>query len=585
MLAKMLRTLFLLAMGPVLVMQAQEAPFTVKSPEIPTGVTRSAALERGGDAGAAVNAVVKQVEAAGGGTVELPATQGCIPVNTQIVLASRIALRGAGADKTCLTGGPNLGAKAVILFAGERGSKGADISISGLAIKNGTPSTSKLTDDMDGVRVDNASRVLIENLKLSSIQGDYGIVLRNVDNAMVRNNDIGDFTYAGISVYPGSHHVIIQHNNVHTATYQVAGGNAYGIVAGSTGGADLSLPYSKYVWVDDNIVRNIPIWEGLDAHGGEHLWFTNNDVANVKVGILAALASGKVGSPAISDIHVTGNKVVQGNGIPDGFGIIVGGDKPQYMLDGFWIENNTVSGFGATSSAGGPTIGAITVRFAKNGHIDNNTVTNFAQCAIMAYAQVWNAEISHNTAQDMRDAKVPRASSVIDAEAPGVWGVNVHDNTFTQRRGAYEPTYMVQQKSNVGSLSVNNNRMEGRGGFSPGGRDVMLKSSSGRAGDTTVAGRRINAGPGYWATERSGVIVTGDLREGQNKITNVQGSEGGKFWYYYFPEGMNVEIDGAGPGGSPLRTKVTGNDGTDLTIETPAARSVTNAPVRHQQAH
>src|SRR5262249_35404737 len=119
-----------------------------------------------GDMGARVNSCVATLGAAGG-TITIPGQS--FTVNTQIVLASNITLKGAGSTSTILSAGPSLGANQVIRILGTASASVTNLKVTDLQVQNGTASTSAYTSGMDGIRADYCKNCTFENLDVNSI--------------------------------------------------------------------------------------------------------------------------------------------------------------------------------------------------------------------------------------------------------------------------------------------------------------------------------------------------------------------------------------------------------------------------------
>jgi hypothetical protein len=389
--------------------------------------------------------VVERIEEAeaklkSGGTVKVPA--GKWIVNRPIGLNSNITLQGNGPDSTFLIGGRDLGAKAVVQISGTEKSRLSNIRITQLAVQNGEPQLETYTSGMDGIRAETVDHLKVDHIRVSSIQGAYGIAVTKSSDVEISDDDVRFFTYAGIAVLNNSETIRIIRNTVDTATMKGGVRNSYGIIVGGYEHSKEPGRFPRYVWVQHNIVKNIPVWQGLNSHGGEHLWYTDNVVENVHTGINIALAENGIAEPALSDVHIERNTVTQGAGLPDGYGLLVqGGISNGKEAAGVWILENTVTGFGATPTAPGANIPAVDLAYSKNIHVNRNVIRKYNQCAILLNEQVVGGEVQGNVVEDMVSAKQPAISSMVLGNNH-VDGITVEKNELRASGNQHRPKYM-----------------------------------------------------------------------------------------------------------------------------------------------
>ena len=94
----------------------------------------------------------------------------------------------------------------------------------------------------------------------------------------VKNTVLTNLTYAGV-LTTGALNSTIQYNLVDGITgSSVDEWNGYGIAISYISGSG----NSKDVVVENNTVKNIPTWHGLDTHSGVRIIFRNNIVSGVR---------------------------------------------------------------------------------------------------------------------------------------------------------------------------------------------------------------------------------------------------------------------------------------------------------------
>lgn len=159
------------------------------------------------------------------------------------------------------------------------------------------------------------------------------------------NNHFHDFGYAGIQLLgcdpvTRTSNFQVAYNYIHTTTTTGCGNNTYGIAftAGVSSTAYPTIAVAKY-----NRVEDIPIWEGLDAHGGSYIYFQNNAVSNCLRGVT-------LGTASIPGVTILGDHMyVQGNTIeipPDTPCLSSGGfvtvAKNVYVITNLVISSNVM---------------------------------------------------------------------------------------------------------------------------------------------------------------------------------------------------------------------------------------------------
>lgn len=183
----------------------------------------------------------------------------------------------------------------------------------------------------------------IEGCKFTGF-ADSGIWLEYVTRATVCNNTIVDVLYAGImgltavdSRFDG--------NKVSNVVQKAPIVNTYGIALSDLDNTIAAR--SRNCTVNDNIIRDVPDWEGIDTHGGENITVTGNTVRRCARGI--AMVSGnpeRVAAP--TSVTVVGNTVDCGT-IPNPvYGIMIAGVDGTTLATGT-IDGNTIVGYGAVS--------------------------------------------------------------------------------------------------------------------------------------------------------------------------------------------------------------------------------------------
>jgi hypothetical protein len=233
------------------------------------------------------------------------------------------------------------------------------------------------------------------------------IYLINVTNWTIDSIKITDIAYAGVLVSSGIHGRV-ERCTITNITQPSGYVNSYGIAVTHNSGLSPEMaPRSDDFVINDNIVDGVPLWEGIDTHGGKNFHVTNNRVKNARVAI--ALVPGPrsgVNVDAPENFYVAGNDCDSGR--TDGGGSTLGMNvSGSSSAVGFHnviayatgkIIGNTFRGFGEEVAASGS---AMNFRNTSGIIVQAN---NFTECAVAAIRMDYNNRdmvIDGNTATDI----------------------------------------------------------------------------------------------------------------------------------------------------------------------------------------
>jgi parallel beta-helix repeat protein len=146
--------------------------------------------------------------------------------------------------------------------------------------------------------------------------GTIAIWLRQVTNFTVEDCVIEDADYAGIDIWSGIGGTI-QRNKVSRIGYSRTDftdgaflNNAYGILTNRNESSSLVTdPVSENVTITNNTVDWVPIWMGINTHGGKNHTFSNNTVSHCPRGIFMAGSPTGAGTTQCVNLTVTGNSI------------------------------------------------------------------------------------------------------------------------------------------------------------------------------------------------------------------------------------------------------------------------------------
>jgi len=322
-----------------------------------------------------------------GGTVYFPATTSYYKVTSAIEVNKSITIRGGQYAQIRQT------TSNTELFQ----ITASDVTITGLNLSGPQYTNQEFyeraiscegpsgTSPISGIRI-------IDN-KISS-EGMYGIYMVYTNDFLITGNKITNIEYAGIagmSVIRGQ----ITDNNITNVTDS---SNAYGITISHYQNPLATDPLSEYVVVKGNVIKDVPSWEGLDAHGGIGLSFIGNTIINTNNAI-CILDTNDGGSNYYPPLNI----VVEGNvcdsTVTDGsrsFGIYFSGSTSTLLATGV-IRGNTIQGHGTSNDSNS---GGIRANFTKGLVISGNLIVQPALNGIVLYEYNDGCSILNNSIID-----------------------------------------------------------------------------------------------------------------------------------------------------------------------------------------
>lgn len=272
-----------------------------------------------------------------------------------------------------------------------------------------------------GVFHTNAAPTYITNFSVrnSSLTcfGAAGIQTQFIDGVIISDNEISNFPYAGV-VALSDIHLIVHHNTLSnfsgTGNFQ---NEAYPVLISRDTddvGELTSNPRTQFYTVDNNVIENVPTWEGLDTHSGSHGLFSNNIISNSFhcISIGASVDSGGVTyTYAPIDNNVVGN--VCDSSVSDGSrgtGIPFTGAVSEKATG--TIVGNTVRGYGTESNT--TPDGAILVRSTSGVAVTGNSILYPSPNGVVSAGDNSSLSISGNAIVD------PWSNTVAVGQAIGV---------------------------------------------------------------------------------------------------------------------------------------------------------------------
>jgi hypothetical protein len=288
---------------------------------------------------------------------------------------------------------------------------GDDVTVEGLRLVGRQKATVTVGEDL--IRAVGTVATPLRNLTVVGCElsdaGRYGIYFQHVRGFAILDSHVHDIHYAGVMGLS-----VVDGRIVGNLVENIEGDglpNNYGIAVtretvGTTYAGGLALaPRSRDVLIEQNIVRNVPRWEGLDTHGGERITFRGNAVTGCLHGIAAVGAPLDGGTVAYAPLQV----VIEGNVVDslvdDGSyrtGIVVGGAQgtlgaPNERATGA-IIGNTVSRHGRADNE---LDGAVRARDTVGLVISGNVVDRPSPAGIVLSTDNREAVVTGNTVSDV----------------------------------------------------------------------------------------------------------------------------------------------------------------------------------------
>ena len=221
------------------------------------------------------------------------------------------------------------------------------------------PSSADYTDDENGIEAHGVSGGHLDDVAVVDCEvynfGSGAILFEYVDGLQATNNDLHDCGYAGVRLESCTDGVVSK-NRIHTMT-PGSDGNAYGAYASQRTDADA---HCERIVFAGNVVRDIPLWEALDTHGGTDISFTGNVIVGCKIGIVATASVDPTFTHQAKRVSIVGNTIYKGSAPTPGAGIIATGVSAAQRAESITIKGNVVDGMGGTGSTGA---GAVIVQY------------------------------------------------------------------------------------------------------------------------------------------------------------------------------------------------------------------------------
>jgi hypothetical protein len=525
-----------------------------------------------------------------GGVIRIPA--GTYYIGTTLTMGSNVSLVGAGIRATVLRDHANLGNNRMIKAVGTSGTRLRNIAIRDLTIRNGTAGTGTPTIGRDALRVEYTDGFVLERVRVTEIQGLYGVSYVSSSGIVIRDCDFYRCAHTMVAVLIENDGITVTGSRFDTVTNTVTT-NTYTFMTG----AELNNTGSFFVrnlLIENNVFLNNPRWEGVDCHGGENIVIRNNVIKNCKVGVALQHAHGYLADQSqevLRNVLVADNIIDQGDGDNGQAGISVVGNV-QRLSENIRIIGNTITGFTGQDACPG----SITLYCVQHVWIEQNQMWNHGIHGVCFWHSVFGATIRSNYFFGANSTAAANATSAaIGVTSGGTFGIVVEDNTVDATAANKTVNYFLRSFNQYESWQIRNNRVLNvkqanpyyNGSFLPVERSAiptaslvqrygdLVYNTSGGAGWVATSPKR-----GYGSLDTTTTVVKGTISSGSNQMTIVSG---GASDFRAVPPGMNITVAGAGASGGTLSARVLewNAPGTVL-LDIDASTSVTAANVKYQ---
>lgn len=261
----------------------------------------------------------------------------------------------------------------------------------------------------------------------------YGAVyLEHVHDFVVDGNEMSDLAYAGVMLFSCLDGEVCR--NTVTGVHQSGTfPNSYGIAANRYWNQTVDeAPRSRRIRIADNVVADVPKWEGIDTHGGQDVTIVGNEVTGCAVGIAVVPCRGTDGPATYAplDCVVASNHVDAAGLAAPRNGIVVKGagegpNPPVEAATGALVDN-VVKGYG-----GGTLDAAICLYYTSGLVVARSTLDDSVARAVNVY--LYNDDLV------IVDTVVSGLTNTV-AQRPSVIDVRHADNTAMIVRTRYVPT-------------------------------------------------------------------------------------------------------------------------------------------------
>lgn len=313
------------------------------------------------------DALQAAITAASGKTLYLPPL--AFKVNSGLTIPANTVVTGYGATLDFSSAGHltalTLGSNVTLVGFKLIGAGNASYNANGIAIKcYGTDNSPAAPTYVTGPT--------IVDVTITEF-GSYGVECKYNVYGRIEGCEITEIGYIGAALLSCNRFVFT--DNYVSGISPGSSGNAYGISVTSSEGTVTADPAPVSNIIVGNIIEDVPVWTGIDTHGGSNLLISDNIVYNCKFGIKITDRDVN-GARTIAPKNVTvSNNYIDDNGLGLASAIIVNGAFEAGVTvdyaENISVTGNVIQGHGISNNSN---TGAILCYGTRNLSITGNTI-------------------------------------------------------------------------------------------------------------------------------------------------------------------------------------------------------------------
>lgn len=399
----------------------------------------------------AIQNAINYIAQRNGGIAYMP--NGTYLVSSSLIMYSKVKLQGSSYKLVEIRDHANLGQNPIILAQGTLEQRLNNITIEGIKIRNGSASTGSYSGDKNGIYALYVDDITIKRCMITEIEGRFGFAPRRCTDINILENVFYRCTYSACSILEECENVKVLDNTIDTLTSLTAP-NTYTITTGYDGATGVVQFPVKNMWVERNIIKNNPRWEGIDSHGVQNMWIRENYVENCRIAVMVGSADERCIERQSKNIFIENNIFIQGDGEIDHHGIYVGG-KIEYPIENAIIKGNEIIGFGASNT------GSITMDFIKNGEVSFNKINKYRYIGIRIGPGNNDIKINNNYLGDIEVKNANKYGGGILISDHGNVNISIENNISRPSSNEKSPYYFIYSSPKYNNIKLKNNIFTG----------------------------------------------------------------------------------------------------------------------------
>jgi len=276
--------------------------------------------------------------------------------------------------------------------------------------------------------------ITFENFNVNTF-GNRGFLMEFVEDFQLTALRLSNFEYAAMTLWSCQDGVITDYRADNVVDTD-AGLDSYGISFSRQAGTLVAYPRCSDIVLDDFIISNVPVWEGVDTHGGENLLISNGTIRNTHFGVNLGPSDNAVSVASFAPKNIKVINVYMDSGVTDGTrgsGILFSGASGVENAENMTATGCTIVGYGDENTIGSSACG-IWFRGTSGTVINGNVISKSGPYGIQSDSENFGYSITSNVIADCwSDTNAAYGVYVDDANQSGLIEGNVFsiiDSTF-----------------------------------------------------------------------------------------------------------------------------------------------------------